>query len=262
MTAYSPETSAEFVRRYWPSDDGLPKHERLRQAFTASIADGFWSPGARLPTESELASATPCSLGTVQRALRDLVADGIIQRRRGSGTVVSDLRRHIEEPWHMRFLDRRGGPGTYLPVYTRVLNRTLLDKEGPWSEAINQNGRRVVKIDRIFGIADALEAYSVFYTLADRFPELAERPLKALDGTNFKNFIARRYQLPVHKVRQRMRFETPPSWVVSGCDWPPGASATVLNVVAYSLSGEAMYYQDFYMPPTDEILDLGTPTRA
>ena len=85
----------EFLKRYWPQQDDLPKHERLRQAITASIADGYWVAGARLPTESEWAAETPCSLGTVQRALRSLVDDGLILRRRGRGV---DLR-HVKEVW-------------------------------------------------------------------------------------------------------------------------------------------------------------------
>ncbi len=253
---------AEFVRLYWPQGDSLPKHEKLRQAIAASIIERYWPAGARLPTESEWVEAMPCSLGTVQRALRALVADGLIRRRRGSGTIVADLDRPVDEPWHMRFLSRDDDTPEYLRVYTRVLGRRVIERTGPWSPAIDQRGRQVVKIDRIMAIADEFEVYAVFYALADRFPELVEQPIASLNGTNLKSFIARRYHVPVNKVRQRMRFEAAPKWVVSKCRWPSGAPATILNVVAYSLNDEAMYYQDFYIPPTTQTLDLGTPTRT
>jgi hypothetical protein len=59
-----------------------------------------------------------------------------------------------------------------------------------------------------------------------------------------------------------MRFEAVPKWVTSKCRWPGDAPATILNAVAYSLDGDAMYYQDFYIPPTTYTLDLGTPTQS
>ena len=97
MPTDMPGGYGEFLRRYWASQEDIPKHERLRQAITASIADGYWEPGARLPTESEWAAATPCSLGTVQRALRNLVNDGLIDRRRGSGTTVQDVNQLVKQ---------------------------------------------------------------------------------------------------------------------------------------------------------------------
>lgn len=255
------EGAAEFVRRYWPAGGDQPKHEKLRQAFTASIIDGYWPPGARLPTEAELVSSTPCSLGTVQRALRALVDDGVIKRRRGSGSIVADLSEPIEEPWHMRFLDKSGGESRYLPVFTHVLERLVSREKGPWSTAIDQGDRAIMKIDRIFAINDEIKAYAIFYAVAERFPELVELPDTALNGKNFKIFIARRYHVPVHKVRQKVRFEVPNEKIASNSDCVPGQPAMVLNVLAHTLSGEPIYYQDFYVPATRYELDLGTAPR-
>ncbi len=47
--------------------------------------------GFRLPAERELAGSYGCARMTVRRALRDLEAEGLIVRRRGSGTFVVDL---------------------------------------------------------------------------------------------------------------------------------------------------------------------------
>lgn len=249
----------EFVRRYWPISSDQPKHEKLRLAFANSIAEGYWPVGARLPTETELVSATPCSLGTVQRALRSLATEGIITRRRGSGSVVSRLGRRIEGPWHIRFFkDER--KDDYLPVFTEVLDKQVITTKGPWSPALGQDSREVVKIERVFSVANEFNVYAIFYARADRFPDLNELPLDALHGTNLKSLIARQHHVPVHKVSQSLRFETPaPKWVSKNCNWPKETQATILNVVTYSLDGQAMYYQDFYIPPTKRVLDLGTP---
>ena len=49
----------EFVRRFWPADDDLPKHGKLRRAIGDAITARFWPVGARLPTEAEWVAALP-----------------------------------------------------------------------------------------------------------------------------------------------------------------------------------------------------------
>lgn len=255
-------TADDFMRRYWPEEASLPKHEKLRQAIMTSIFEGYWPPGGRLPTEAEWVAAMPCSLGTVQRALRELVADGLIERRRGSGTVVANLDRRIEEPWHMRFVDPKDAEQRHLLVKTKVLSRRVVTRDGPWSQDLNQEGRPVVRIERIMEIADEFGVYNLFYALADRYSGLVDQPISDLTSADLKLLMARQTHLPVHRIRQLMRFEPPPEWVKEKCRWPGDALASVLNVVAYSHDGAPMYYQEYFIPPTRYTLDLGTITRT
>jgi DNA-binding LacI/PurR family transcriptional regulator len=59
--------------------------ERLRQ----QISDGDWPVGGRLPTEPQLAAVHAVGVNTVRRAVGLLVAEGIVERRQGSGTYVA-----------------------------------------------------------------------------------------------------------------------------------------------------------------------------
>jgi GntR family transcriptional regulator len=54
------------------------------------IEDGGLEPGARLPTERELAELYGVSRITVRQALDSLARDGFITRKQGSGTFVSE----------------------------------------------------------------------------------------------------------------------------------------------------------------------------
>lgn len=55
------------------------------------LRNGIWGPGDLLPGEVDLAIEFGCSRTTVNRALRELSADGIIDRRRKTGTHVKIL---------------------------------------------------------------------------------------------------------------------------------------------------------------------------
>lgn len=63
-------------------------HRRIRSAIEAKILSGEWPPGTRIPTETELAASYGCARMTVNKALSELAADGLIERRRKSGSVV------------------------------------------------------------------------------------------------------------------------------------------------------------------------------
>lgn len=52
------------------------------------ITEGPWGPGTRLPGEVELARAFGCSRTTMNRALREVAALGLLDRRRRAGTRV------------------------------------------------------------------------------------------------------------------------------------------------------------------------------
>lgn len=55
------------------------------------IASGEWAPGTRLPNELDLAREFGTARATVNRAMRELVDDGIVQRKRKAGTHVRSV---------------------------------------------------------------------------------------------------------------------------------------------------------------------------
>lgn len=76
-----------------PRGKGTPKHARVREQLRKKIQSGEWSPGTRLPPQTKLFKTLKASDSTVVHALRDLVREGLLIRRRGDGTYVADFRR-------------------------------------------------------------------------------------------------------------------------------------------------------------------------
>ncbi|MFV0366848.1 MAG: GntR family transcriptional regulator [Hyphomicrobiaceae bacterium] len=261
MNALSRKKNDDFVSLYWTDDPALPKYERLRAAFVKAITEGFWAPGMRLPTEAELVETTPCSLGTIQRALRSLTEDGVIARKRGSGSVVPDLSGRISDPLHMRFL-KPGEENGYQVVETKVVDRKILKSNGPWSEALNLDGKPLIKIVRIFTINAQTHVYNEFYAKSSRFPELVNLPKSELNGLNFKKLITKDYQSPIHRVRHRLRFEVLKKSVLKYGNYIEDVPSPILNVVAFAINGDPIYYQDYYLPAEKGVLDLGLTSFA
>ena len=61
----------------------------IQKRIRSNIEDRTWSPGDLIPGEVELAEHFGCARTTVNRALRELAATGVINRKRKAGTRVA-----------------------------------------------------------------------------------------------------------------------------------------------------------------------------
>jgi GntR family transcriptional regulator, histidine utilization repressor len=68
-------------------------YARVKRHLLEQLARGRWRPGARMPSESELVAQFHVSRMTVNRALRELQAEGLIERVQGVGTFAAQLHR-------------------------------------------------------------------------------------------------------------------------------------------------------------------------
>ena len=67
----------------------MAKYEAIREVLLERISDGTWAPGAAIPHEASLAEEFGVTRPTISRALRDLVQEGLIERRRRAGSRVA-----------------------------------------------------------------------------------------------------------------------------------------------------------------------------
>jgi DNA-binding LacI/PurR family transcriptional regulator len=69
------------------------KYRKIFQQLQDDIAGGKYKRGQRLPSEAQLSRTCSASRLTVARALKELEALGIIERKRGSGSYVREIPR-------------------------------------------------------------------------------------------------------------------------------------------------------------------------
>jgi len=66
-------------------------YTRVKQFLKDGLAGGRWPAGALMPSEAELVARFGVSRMTVNRALRELQAEGLVQRTQGLGTFAAPL---------------------------------------------------------------------------------------------------------------------------------------------------------------------------
>lgn len=229
------------------------KHALLSECLKRAVKAGVLKPGERLPTELELLAATPFSLGTVQRAVRSLVEEGLVERT-PRGTFVVEGRRRIDEPWHFRFLDadRRN----LLPVYPIVVSRSMVRQRGPWNDFLHGS---VLRIDRVVNVNDEFRAYSRFFLDSQRFSTLEQAPIESLHGENFRVVLNREIQEPIRRFAHRLALRHPAASIATAMGIEAGEVCAVLEIAALLDSKEFIYYQELTVPPSDRLLSLADP---
>jgi GntR family transcriptional regulator len=75
--------------------DGLPVYQQIMQQIKHLIASGSLAPGEQLPPARELAVQLLVNAHTVSKAYTELEWEGIVERRRGSGTYVAEGGRNL-----------------------------------------------------------------------------------------------------------------------------------------------------------------------
>jgi len=72
-------------------ESGVSLYKRIKIDVTRMLSSGDISPNDPLPTEKQLAARFDVSIGTVRRAMDDLVAEHIVVRQQGRGTFLAAL---------------------------------------------------------------------------------------------------------------------------------------------------------------------------
>ncbi len=73
--------------------DALAPYARVKQFLKEGLAGGTWPPGALMPSEADLVAQFGVSRMTVNRALKELQAEGLVERSQGVGTFAARLHR-------------------------------------------------------------------------------------------------------------------------------------------------------------------------
>ena len=80
----------------WKLNDDRPIWLQLTEQMTRRIITGVYPPGSRLPSVRELAAQLVINPNTIQRAYRELEAEGYIVSKPGKGSYAN-IRTQVDE---------------------------------------------------------------------------------------------------------------------------------------------------------------------
>ncbi|MEQ8813466.1 MAG: GntR family transcriptional regulator [Thalassobaculum sp.] len=216
--------------------DSAPLYEIVKRQVSEAILIGQWVPGTVLPSEVALAQSFGVAVGTVRRALTDLTAEGLLARRRKTGTVVTGRTPHHSLRLFFQFFRLHGLDGALVKSRARVLSLETAAARSDEAEKLQlAEGAQVVRIRRTRHV----DSHPV---MVDRFTLPAARvpgfPAAAGDVPELLYlFLLERYGIRISAVREQLAAElaSPEDAEVLGLT--PPAAVLIIDEVAYDQSG-------------------------
>jgi GntR family transcriptional regulator len=179
-----------------------PLYKEVLAALTRGLAAGDWAPGDALPSETKLADRFGVSIGTIRKAVDELVAEGVLVRQQGRGTFVATHgpRRLL---FHFFHIVPEGGEKQQPEPELLAFARERADAE-------TARGLAIAPGDRVFRIRNLLRLSGRPVVLDDivipqaLFPDLSEKIFRDRDTTIYALYQSR-YGINVVRAAERLR---------------------------------------------------------
>lgn len=180
-------------------------YREVKNRIMRGLEAGEWPPGTALPSEARLAQRFSVSVGTIRKAIDELVAGKIVVRRQGRGTFVAT---HTEDRTLFHFFHVVGRDGVRVNPVTELLafHRARADPETAAALGIGR-GERVICIRnrlRLQGRPVVLDDITIAQA---RFPDLTEAVFAGREGTIYGLYQAR-YGINVIRIVERLSATT------------------------------------------------------
>jgi GntR family transcriptional regulator len=223
-------------------DPRLPLFQRLAGVLRNRIHSREWGVGSVIASEQELAAYYGLSLGTVRRAVEELVAEGLLQRRQGSGTYV---RRPQLGGLPTRFFDMPATARSDIPE-SRILGITAVKPTPDAVEALGMAPReQAIRIDRLRVWAADLIIAEHIYLRREPFEGLLKDPSGA-PGTLLYPYYEARFGIAVNSVEEELTFSTADSTIARLLGIKTGAPVLVITRTASTFDGRAVEWRVSY----------------
>ena len=179
-----------------------PLYKEVREKLLASITRGQWPPGTPLPSESALAQEFSVSVGTLRKAVDELVLEKVLLRQQGRGTFVAahNIDRTLHDFFRVRHED---GVSRFPQVQTLSLRRQLADPQ-TCKRLHLAHGAAVVRVINLLSIQDTPVVLDEILLPAARFEGLTLEMFRQRPGTIYHLF-QHRFGVNVLRAEEHVR---------------------------------------------------------
>ncbi len=219
-----------------------PLYRQVQNALTRKLAAGEWKPGEAIPSEGLLAREFGVSIGTIRKAVDELVAGNILVRQQGRGTFVGT---HTEDRTLFYFfhIARRSGDGIKdLPVHELLSFRQVRAEPEEAQRLGVGRGTPALRMENALKLGDRPVIFDNIVVPAALFPGLDEATYRERENTIYGLYQAR-YRINVIRISERLSAALPPAAVARVLGLPAHAPALVIKRVAYTYNDTPVEYR-------------------
>ncbi|MBB4302119.1 GntR family transcriptional regulator [Rhodobium orientis] len=227
-----------------------PIYAQIRDFIRNGIESGTYGAGERLPSEKELSAQFKTTRATVARALQELVFEGAVERRAGSGTFVVESNLNIPfETTRIRSFDEQVAASGERISYQLVSFR--IADEAKVRAALQQKDGGIYLLERlrlVNAVPLSLERRFIPADIADQLT------VNALNTLSIHRILAEVVGQPVAAIEGVIRVGLAGETMGDLLHVPPGAPLLIRDYTLKNADGrplvfgESFYKEQFQVP--------------
>jgi GntR family transcriptional regulator len=217
-----------------------PLYKEVKIRITQDLAAGEWKPGEAIPSEARLAEQFSVSIGTVRKAIDELVAERILLRHQGRGTFVAT---HTADRTLFYFFHIVGKDGSKALPVTKLLSfrKGKADAEEEARLSITR-GDSIFRIQNLLHLGGKPVLFDEIAVPAALFPDLDAEILGKRESTIYGLYQAR-YGINVIRISERLSAANPAARIAGLLGLRSGTPALGIKRVAYSYNNTPVEYR-------------------
>jgi GntR family transcriptional regulator len=223
----------------------VPIYYRLQTELLKGIEEGRWGPGEAIWPERRIAKEFEVSLGTVNRALSNLVNEGYLYRMQGKGTFVAGTFFPRESVRYTRMRTDFESKDPKFKVKVLGLERI------PGQQPVNQHlklriNQELWRLERLFELREGKVAICVSYMPVKLFPDLDTIYASKFEKTTLYEVVEKTYGLPTVSNQEQFGAVGAPKEVARHLEIKPGEPLLLIKMRAYTYKERPYEYRVSY----------------
>ena len=223
-------------------------YKEVKRQMLLALARNEWSPGELIPSEKQLSLHFAVSIGTLRKAIDDLVAENILIRHQGRGTYVA-LHNRSQQLFRFFNVVRHDGLKTYPTLELIDFAKVTADRIA--ADKLGISGRakvfRFVNVSSLGGEPVLVEQISLPEA---RFAGLTEAQLRTRANTLYSLYQVS-FGVNVIRIDERLRATLANAELAQLLDIAIGTPLLEKHRVAYSYHDQPVEWRVSYINTAD-----------
>lgn len=225
-----------------------PLYKEVKIRITRGLAAGDYKPGEAIPSEARLAEQFAVSIGTVRKAIDELVAEKILLRQQGRGTFVAT---HTRDRTLFYFFHIVGKDGSRALPVTKLLSFRKAKADATDEARLGvERGAATFRIQNLLHLGGKPVLFDEISVPAALFRDLDADVLDKRESTIYGLYQSR-YGINVIRISEQLSAANPAARVAGLLGMRTGNPALVIKRVAYTYNDTPVEYRVSWVKTQD-----------
>jgi GntR family transcriptional regulator len=218
----------------------VPLYKEVKRLMIEAISGAEWVPGKAIPAEWALAERFQVAVGTVRKAVDELVAENILVRQQGRGTFIAAHNRE-RLMFHFFHIVRRDGSKQQPDVHFQSFRSAKADTDEAAALSLSE-GEAVFRIRNLLLIADEPIIADAITVPQALFPSLSLAQFRDRPNTIY-HLYQNAFGITVVRSAERLRATLADAETAKALRIKPNAPLLEIRRVALSFDNAPVEYR-------------------